>query len=420
MKKKIHFLTALFIISSTLLLKANSEDTLHIDINKADSIFLKQNLLLIASQFNIDVSNALNIQAKSYPNPTFTAGFDAYDSQNKTPFYIGKQGEKAFEFDQLLLIGGKRKAEIDLAKKNKELAEEQFADLLRNLRYQLHQSFFDLARTYSVLPIYNRQLQLLDELISSHEIQAKKGNVPVKDVIRLKTAYLNLSNDRSDLLKEQLEQLKELRTLLRYSNSIVPQMNDRAYENYNEVTSLTDLIKQAKDNRPDLKSAKLQSDYATINLRLQHRNAIPDLTLNTSYDQAGNAFRNQYLIGVSLPLPLWDRNRGNIKAANYQSQATDSLFKEKEEEVEIEVISSIENMNRSVAEYKKSMSLYSDDFGVVFQGESDNYRKGNISLLEFLDFLESYDQSIADFERIKRDLIFAAEQINYVTASKIY
>lgn len=410
----------MLLLASCITVKASVQDTLQLSIEEVDSLFLHQNLLLIASQLNVDANKALIIQAKSYPNPHVSIGLDAYDSQNKKPFFIGQSGEKAFEFDQLILLGGKRKAEIDLAKKNKDIAEQQLADLLRNLKYQLHQSFYDLARTYRVMPIYDRQLQLLDELITSHEIQSKKGNVPVKDVIRLKTAYLNLSNDRFDLLKEQLEQIKTLRMLLRSNQSFYPTTNAISYSKYKEVQSFAELLKVAIENRPDLKLTTSQTDFAAINLKLQKRNAIPDLTFTTSYDQLGNAFRNQYLVGFGIPLPLWDRNRGNIRAADYQRKAADTLLVEKRTEVEGEVLSAMENMNRSVIEYQKSSALYSEDFEIVFKGESSNYRSGNISLLEFLDFLESYDQSITDFERIKRDLLLASEQINFVTASNIY
>lgn len=399
---------------------AKSQDTLQLNIEGVDSLFLHQNLMLIAAQLNVESSQAEIIQAKAYPNPNFSVGLNAYDDENRKPFYIGPQGEKSFEFDQLILLGGKRKTEIDLAKKNAEIAQYEMEDLLRNLRYQVHQTFYELARTYRVLPIYDQQLELLEELISSHEVQAKKGNVPVKDVIRLKTAYLNLSNDRSDLLKQQLEQIKQLHILLRTNSMIEPVMVAGVYGNYLPIQSADQLLSIALDNRPDLHIVNAQTDLALLNLKLQKRNAIPDLTLNTSYDQRGNAFRNQYLVGVGIPLPIWNRNRGNIKAANFQMLSADTLLGEKKMEVNAEVIAAVANMNRSVQEYQKSTALYSNDFEIVFNGESDNYRKGNISLLEFLDFLESYSQSIAEFERIKRDLLFAAEQINYVTASKIY
>ncbi len=400
--------------------QASIQDTLQLNLGEADSIFLKENLLLIASQLNIDANKALIIQAKSYPNPQISIGLNAYDSDNKSAFFIGPEGEKSYQFDQLILIGGKRRAQIDLAKKNAQMAEQQFADLLRNLQFQLHQTFYELNRTYKVLPIYNKQLELLDELIISHEVQARKGNVPYKDVIRLKTAYLNLNNDRSDLLKQQLEQIKNLRTLLRSNQTFIPVSDDVEAGKYKQIVSISDLVKKALENRPDVQLASSQADYASLNLRLQKRTAIPDLTFTTSYDQRGNAFRDQYLVGVGIPLPLWDRNRGNIKSAGFQSQAADSLFIQKKNEVEGEVISAIENLNRSVQEYNKSIELFTADFEIVFKGESDNYRKGNISLLEFLDFVESYNQSIAEFERMKRDLFFAGEQINYATASKIY
>ena len=89
-----------FVVFTTLWL--NAQDSLLLTLDKADKLFLEKNLLLVAGQFNINAQKALEIQAALYPNPQFTAGLNVWDADNKKLLYVGKSGEKAFEFDQLI------------------------------------------------------------------------------------------------------------------------------------------------------------------------------------------------------------------------------------------------------------------------------------------------------------------------------
>ena len=57
---------------------------------------------------------------------------------------------------------------------------------------------------------------------------------------------------------------------------------------------------------------------------------------------------------------------------------------------------------------------------MVNKGVNDNFKRRNITILEFVDHVEAYNESLADFERIKKQLAISAAQINYVTATKIY
>src|SRR5258706_3083422 len=116
------------------------QDTLTLSLPQADSIFLHNNLYLLSQQYNIDASEALILQAQAYPNPIFTAEFNSIDRENSELFHVDKTGQKAFALEQLIILGGKRRTEIDIAKQNSLLAQSEFTDLLRNLRLELHNS----------------------------------------------------------------------------------------------------------------------------------------------------------------------------------------------------------------------------------------------------------------------------------------
>lgn len=397
-----------------------SQKTQSLTLAQVDSVFLKNNLLLLAQQYNIEAQKALVIQAKAYPNPLFTADLNAYDPQNEKAFHVGSTGQKAFSIEQLILVGGKRKAEIELARQNEKLATLELEDLLRNLQYQLHTGFFQLNRQRNTLAKFNRQLQLLDTLIVSYDAEAKKGNLPPKDVIRLKAVYFKINNEKSDLASQYFQEQQSMQLLLQMDDYLEPLISKNEIEQWTTPQEFTALLNAALENRPDLKVATESGSFALINVRLQKRLAIPDVALNTSYDQRGGAFQNQLNVGFNIPLPLWNRNQGNIKAAEYSVKSMDLYHQQKLKDVQTDVMAAWQNLLLSALEYQKIRNYYTDDFDLVFEGVNTNFQKRNISILEFVDFFESYNESLSEFERVKTFLATSAMQINYVTASKIF
>src|SRR5690606_34113488 len=119
----------------------------------------------VAAQVNVNAQKAQEIQARLYPNPEFVAGINAYDNDNKKVIYSGRNGQKTFDFQQLILLGGKRKNEIRLSKENTRQAEYELENLLRNLKYELHTNMYSLHFDLRALDKYDIQLNQLDTII---------------------------------------------------------------------------------------------------------------------------------------------------------------------------------------------------------------------------------------------------------------
>ncbi len=389
-------------------------------LEDAEKMFLQNNLLLLAKQYNISAQQAYIIQARSYPNPIFSADFNIVDPQNHKYFHVDETGQKSFQVQQLILLGGKRKTEIDIAKQNKILAESEFSELLRNLKFQLTQAFFTINSERTIIENYDKQLQILDTIITAYKKQVDKGNIPLKDIIRLKSVYIKLDGNRAELAADYSEQQKQLKLLIQTNQEVIPVVDNNSYKNYIELKPLNDLQTIALANRPDLMIADEGAIIAALNLKLQKRQTVPDIAVNSSYDQRGGAFINQINGGISLPLPVFNTNRGNIKAAAFDKKEMDLFVAGKKLEVELDIQQAWLNMQRNIKEYNKVIILFNEEFTQVNKGVNDNFQQRNISILEFVDFVESYNESLADFERIKKQLALSAAQINYVTATKIY
>lgn len=403
-----------------LSLHAFAQDSLHLSIDEADKIFLQKNLMLSASHLNVDAQKALEIQAKLYPNPQLSFGVNAYDSDNKQLFYAGKDGEKAVEFEQLILLGGKRKNEIELAKQNTKEAQLELEDMLRNLKYKLHSNLYSVYFDLQTLQKFNTQLQQLDTIIAAYETQAAKGNLPLKEVVRLKSTYIQLNNDKTDLLQAIQEEQKDLQVMLQLTSFVIPTIDENAWKNYESLPAIDSLQQLASTHRADIMLAALDKSIADLNMQYQKSLAVPDLTVNTAYDQRGGAFNNQFMLTVGIPLQLWNRNQGNIKYAQEQTKAQGINQQMQQTNVSAEVNAAWYNMQRSIQEYKKTQNVYNTDFADVYNGMRDNFLKRNITIVEFVDFFESYNQSLAEVNRIHKQLALSAEKINYTTAYNVY
>ncbi|WP_276131946.1 TolC family protein [Polluticoccus soli] len=397
-----------------------AQDTLTITLRKADSLFFNENYYLLASAMNIQVKNAEVLQAKLYPNPTATAEFNAYDPENHQAFHVGQTGEKIFQFEQLIILGGKRKSEIEMAKMNADIAALEFQDLVRQLKYRLHKSLFAIGQQQILLNKYSRQLALLDTILASYEIQVHKGNMPLKDLVRLKGGYLNLNNDRAALLKEYFDEQTEVQTLLRTTAVVAFRFTDEDITNYIKQKGLEDLKTEALSSHPDLLIMEQDKTLADRYWRYQKQLVVPDVNLYSSYDQRGGAFANQVNAGLSIDLPLWNRNQGNIRAASYQAKQADYSLKAKQQEVLTNLQNSYALYTHTVQEYQKLIGMYNQDFEITLKGMTENFQKRNISLIEFVDFFESYNLAVAEQARIKTQLVSSAEQLNLSIGKDIY
>lgn len=412
-----HFILLVILLTS---LSLKGQDTLKINIQNADSLFLNNNFYLLASSMNIEAQKAQVIQANAYPNPVFTAEFHAYDAEQKNVFNVGKAGDKEFQLEQLILLGGKRKSEIEIAKTNVKIAELEFQQILLHLKFKLHSNLFSIGQIKSLLQRYNEQLDLLETLLLSYESQAEKGNIPLKDVVRLKGAYLKLNNDRAALLKEYFDIQTTLQILLKTSSIIDFQFSESDIEKYVQLKTLDQIKAEAFVNRPELQIIQHNKTLAEQYLQYQKSMAIPDINLFTKYSQNGGAFRNQINAGIAIPLPFWNRNQGNIKSSQFIIKEVEYNLQAMQNEMESELNNVFMLYTQTVFDYQKASSLYNIDFEITVNGMIDNFRKRNVNIVEFIDFFEAYNDVLNELTRIKTQLVITAEQINLLTGKDIY
>lgn len=383
-------------------------------LEECESQFLKNNLFLLASQYNIDASKAFTIQSKIWENPTITAELNAYNPERNQYFDIGKEGQKAFGIEQLIYLGGKKRNEIKLAQTNEKLAELQFNDLLRTLKLQLRKSFYTVYYNTKSLETTDDQLTHIEDLINSYSVQVQKGNIPLRDLVRLQSLYLNFKNERMEVVNNNIEEQGNLKLLLNSQENIVPQISKEEFNKYlKEIPfDLKNFQDEAIVNRPDYLAKQKDIEANELNVKWQKSLSVPDITVGANYDQRSGAFNKEANLTLGIPLPLWNKNKGNIKYAQTileQSKVEKQNF---DLQLQTEITSAWNKWDESRKNYIVIKPTVNSDFEAVYNGILTNFQKRNISLLEFTDFMESYNQAAVQLNELKKRVALSGEELN--------
>jgi outer membrane protein, heavy metal efflux system len=394
-----------------------------IELNACEQLFIKQNLQLLAQQFNVDAERAKVVQAKIWANPYVSGELNVYSTERNEYFQLGQTGQKSFAIEQLLYMGGKKKHEIAFALSNVHLAELQFQQLLLNLKRNLYANFYGLYFDIENLNIISSQTLQLDSLLQEYFTQANKGNVSFKELSRLSALAMQLKNDKFKLETNILQQQQALQLLTGLRELPIPNVNPTHFQTYflNKKVLIQDsLWRLVKTYNPEFASYQ-----ASILLGKNYQNwqkslAIPDLTIGVSYDQRGGAFQNQYNLTFGMPLPIKNSNKGNILEAKSRLDAAQTNQSYLEQELNYKLLFTLQSLNLLGEQLDFIQSPYQMPLTPMMEGVMNNFRKRNLSLLEFTDLIESYNTNIQMQNNIKRDYILSCLEVNFLTNSPIF
>ncbi|GAB3993965.1 TolC family protein [Spirosoma daeguense] len=400
---------------------ANQQDSLRLTLKQADSLFLKNNLLLIAERFRLEASQAQELQASLYDNPTLNLEVSAYNAEARRVLDVGRQGQKIVGIEQLLYTAGKRNKRIALASEATRLTQFEVLDLLRGLRFDLRSRFYSIYFQQKTLARFDQQLTTLQSTVSAYEIQYNRNNVSLRELLRLKALLFQISNDRTTIVFQLADDQRALRTLLNVDQPVVPLVRDETLAQYRLPVQSEDTLQQmAIRNRPDLKAAASLTKQAELNYNLQRALAKPDLRVGGTYDQAGSYIQNYVGLTVSADLPVFNRNQGAIRASRSQIGYQNQLQQQKVNQVNNEVATSLQKVREVQRRVQSVEQQFTEQFDQLNRGVVTNFQKGNITLLEFVDLIEAYNDSVSQLNRLKADRVSAYEELNYLLGEDLF
>lgn len=395
-------------------------DTLHLTVPEAEKLFLQRNLDLLAARYNVDANKALIHQALLWENPVLTTDQNIYDG--KFFRHNNGYGQVFVQVDQLIKTAGKRSKLAQLATDNTAIAQAQFDDVLRSLHYTLISDLIEVEHLGRIATLYSNQIIEVDKLVNGMEQVYLQGNISMKDNMRLKAVLIGLQNDLLGVQTQLVPLQAELRLLLQSGDSVYiqPQVQWRleALTGFH-LPPVDSLVQAALNNRPDLKITSLNRDLQLHNIVYQKALAKPDLTISPSYDQRSSYIENYVGLGLSLPLPLFNRNQGNIKSAEAAYKQSEAEFTQQNSRVSGEVKAAIEQFLHLQRVNSREQADFTEKYDLLFQNMLKSYRARQISLLDFTDFLDAYKETRLTLTEQQINFVKAAANLDFITNQSI-
>ena len=386
-----------------------------ITIKDAVTIFLQQNLQLVAARYDIDIVDAEKLTAGLRPNPEIEIGF------SEIPFNGGFYKPQSFSYglSQTFELGGKRKKRVEAANAESEVARAQFQMVAWQLTNDVKKKFYSVLLNHSLLQLARENQKTFAEIVEHTNEVFKLGEISGLDLQRLEVEKFKFDTDLANSERDYELALRDLRFAL---GGDYKTMNIEAagsieyYENYD--FSLSELRDKAMAARPDLKVAQLSEKSANAAIKLQNSQKIPDITLGAGIEQLAQG-GSTYNVGFSIPIPIHNRNQTEIakalvqrmKAQNDQAYIANQVTSDVEK-----ALVAFELQKRRVELYRTGVLTKVTDIQT-----STEYalKAGESSILELLDAIRTRRDTLAGFYQTIFDYQTALLDLELATATPL-
>ena len=390
-------------------------------LKEAEQRFLERNLSLIAERYNIDMAQAQVLQAKLFENPVISLEQNVYNRLNGKYFDFGKEGEAVVEIEQVIHLAGQRNKQVRLEKINKEIAEYQFEEVMRTLRQELNEKFVEVYFLSKSIAIYEKEVNSLQVLLGGMKVQQEKGNISLMEISRLESMLFSLKKEKNERESDLPTTRGELNLLLNLPEDTQVQLSlDEEVLQQLDLSQLSFAdLKVIINERPDQKIARSTVNASRANLKLQKSMAFPEFSVKGNYDRVGNFINDYFAIGVSLSVPIFNRNQGNIKAARFSIQQAGVQQEYAANRADMELFTAYTSLEKATQLYQSTNMDLERNFEKLITGVNENFTRKNISLLEFIDYYDSYKETCIQLYEIKKNVFLAMENLNTVVGQNV-
>jgi cobalt-zinc-cadmium efflux system outer membrane protein len=339
------------------------------------------------------------ITAKTWDNPevSFAPGA-VHTKESGTPSRTGFHGD--FGVAQTVLFPGKRALQRAVAEKKVESRQLALTAFRTQLAIQVHRSFYSLLAAQQVVVLRQRHLKLAQSFLEAARKKVEGGFAP--DFEQTK-AEVDVAAGLKSLLEAQAEEAVA-RTAL---NSLVGRKLDATVTiagEFSESPSVPEeatLLNHALAQNPSLKIQTAEVERTGLSLALTKKSRLPDFTVGPSVEYRDG--EQIYGLGISLPLPLWDKKKGAITTATAEQQSALAEL----DRLRRDIVRQVSSAAHLLTATRESLAIYTPAFRgklkSALDSASQSYAEGRTSLLIYLETERTYyDTEAGYYETLQR------------------
>ena len=408
----IRFWLLLPAVSMPLLMQAQK-----LSFRQADSLLVMHSHDLRSARLDVVAAEGQLAQSRRYDNPTVSMMYNVRNPNNRRWFDAGRDGELDVQVSQSFAIGGQHAEQVRQNDALLQASKSQLRVTGRDLLTQAHTTLVDLYYQQRQAEVYDLEIASAEKILAAYKEQSAKGNIAEMETQRIATMLYQLRKSRADLLIGAEGLQSQLRLLLGLNNTMpVTADIDEAValdEASRLYLSLQGDQQMAFDTLPELRLLNSQADAARHALKWQRSQALPQLALQGEYDKNGSIGHNFYAVGLSIAVPLWNSNRGNIRSAQAAvEQAAIAVDRQR-----LALTQQRQADLATVGQYLRQLgqsSTLDADLSTMLQAAEQQFMNRHISLVEFVDLYANYRDTMLARLDAKSQALQAAERLKGV------
>ena len=373
---------------------------------------MASNLDYAAAKLDLSISQADLTAAKKFTDPTITAEYG-----NNSDWDIAMGQSLSFGLEKSISFG-KRAARIRVARNLLDASDAGLQYFTNTLRAEATLAYIDALLARDLARIGQQNARNMASLYHSDSLRHATGELSEIDVMQTRLEsniawqeYRQLQADYRNALVE-LDQLMGI--ALQSTDSIVGNLGVPTH-----LYSLQNLLQGSDTLRMDIVQQQHMARAAESELTQVRRERMPDidLSLGVSYN---SRVRNEeapapefvgYTVGVGIPLPVSNLNRGEIRSGQYKVRQAQIQTDIARRTAHSEIIKAYNNYLSALNRLSDYNTFIMDNAQQVLDGKLYAYRRGETSLLEVINAQHTYNELQQSYAECLHDCLSALVEL---------
>ena len=350
-----------------------------LSLAKAIELALEGNPEVAAAKRQWEATEGQVLQGRSRPNPELAYSLEDTRSKTRT---------QSWQLNLPVDLGGKRAARTKAAEKTREQAQAQLAELQATVRANVAAAYFDVLTAQERLVLARDSAALAKSSTDTVSKRVAAGKVSPVEESKARVAEAGVRVELAQAASEQRNALSRLFALLGRIDAPYTVLEGKA-ENLPSVPSLVDLQPLIASS-PGVVLARIEVDRRKALTDLEQSKRVPDVTVSVGMQRSNETQRNVLLFGVSVPLPVFDRNQGNLlEALKLEDKARDEL-QAATVRLHSEVAQARERLSTITAEVQSLQQEVLPGAKSAYDAATIGFENGKFNFLEVLDAQRTY------------------------------
>lgn len=370
---------------------------------------LDANSELSAARHELQAVEASVLQAGVLPNPALEMSVE--DRRRETR-------ETTFLLNQPIELGGKRGARLTAAERGKDAASAEFQTKRAEVRAAVITAFFDVLAAQERMRLAEESAQLAQRGTDAAARRVTAGKVSPVEETRARVAE---SSVRLELSQAKVELAATRKRLASTWGNPVPQFEraDGRLDALPELPNLKDLTGRVA-SAPAMLRARSELGRRQALAQLESSRRIPDLTVSLGVKRSEELGRNQAIVGVSIPLPLFDTNRGNVLEALRRTDKARDELSATEIRLDGEIGQAYERLNIARQEAEALQKEILPGAQSAYEAATKGFEYGKFGFLDVLDAQRTLLQAQSQYLRTLSEAHRAAADIDRILGEPLY